>query len=145
MLSYITADGLILSAVSYIDKIYEGGLLIKGKILRGDIFYADLGRGIGSEQKGYRPVLIIQNNVGNKYSPTVIVASITSKVGVKAKLPTHYFVNTESGLEAPSVVLLEQIRTIDKKRLDSYIGHLSKNHIDGIDKALAVSVGINKP
>ena len=117
---------------------------MKGKILRGDIFYADLGRGIGSEQKGYRPVLIIQNNVGNKHSPTVIVASITSKVGVKAKLPTHYYVNTESGLEAPSVVLLEQIRTIDKKRLDSYIGHLSKNHIDGIDKALAVSVGINK-
>ena len=74
---------------------------MKGKILRGDIFYADLGRGIGSEQKGYRPVLIIQNNVGNKYSPTVIVASITSKVGVKVKLPTHYFVNTESGLEAP--------------------------------------------
>ena len=116
---------------------------MKGKILRGDIFYADLGRGIGSEQKGYRPVLIIQNNVGNKYSPTVIVASITSKVGVKAKLPTHYFVNTESGLEAPSVVLLEQIRTIDKK-LNAYIGHLSNNHINAIDNALAVSVGINK-
>ena len=142
MLSYITADGLILSAVSYIDKVYEGGLFMKGKILRGDIFYADLGRGIGSEQKGYRPVLIIQNYVGNKYSPTVIVASITSKVGVKAKLPTHYFVNTESGLEAPSVVLLEQIRTIDKKRLDSYIGHLSDTHINCIDKALAISVGL---
>jgi mRNA interferase MazF len=115
---------------------------MKGKILRGDIFYADLGRGIGSEQKGYRPVLIIQNNVGNKYSPTVIVASITSKVGVKAKMPTHYFVNTKSGLEAPSVVLLEQIRTIDKKRLDSYIGHLSDTHINCIDKALAISVGL---
>lgn len=115
---------------------------MKGKILRGDIFYADLGGGIGSEQKGYRPVLIIQNNVGNKYSPTVIVASITSKVGVKAKMPTHYFVNTESGLEAPSVVLLEQIRTIDKKRLDSYIGHLSDTHINCIDKALAISVGL---
>lgn len=110
--------------------------------LRGDMYYADLGRGIGSEQKGYRPVLIIQNNVGNKYSPTVIVASITSKVGVKAKLPTHYFVNTESGLEAPSVVLLEQIRTIDKKRLDSYIGHVSDTHINYIDKALAISVGL---
>ncbi len=110
--------------------------------LRGDMYYADLGRGIGSEQKGYRPVLIIQNNVGNKHSPTVIIASITSKVGIKAKLPTHYFVNTESGLEAPSIVLLEQIRTIDKKRLDSYIGHLSDNHIYGIDKALAVSVGL---
>ena len=116
---------------------------MKGKILRGDIFYADLGRGIGSEQKGYRPVLIIQNNVGNKYSPTVIVASITSKVGVKAKLPTHYFVNTESGLEAPSVVLLEQIRTIDKKRLDSYIGHLSQKNIDGVNEALLISVGLH--
>lgn len=115
---------------------------MKGKILRGDIFYADLGRGIGSEQKGYRPVLIIQNNVGNKYSPTVIVASITSKVGVKAKLPTHYFVNTESGLEAPSVVLLEQIRTIDKKRLDLYIGHLSDKHMEQINSALVVSIGL---
>lgn len=112
--------------------------------LRGDMYYADLGRGIGSEQKGYRPVLIIQNNVGNKHSPTVIIAAITSKVGIKAKLPTHYFVNTESGLEAPSIVLLEQIRTIDKKRLDSYIGHLSDNHIDGIDKALAVSIGLTE-
>lgn len=110
--------------------------------LRGDMYYADLGRGIGSEQKGYRPVLIIQNNIGNKHSPTVIIASITSRVGVKAKLPTHYFVNTEGGLEAPSIVLLEQIRTIDKKRLDSYIGHLSDMHINGIDKALAISVGI---
>ena len=111
--------------------------------LRGDMYYADLGRGIGSEQKGYRPVLIIQNDIGNKHSPTVIIASITSRVGVKAKLPTHYFVSTESGLEAPTIVLLEQIRTIDKKRLDSYIGHLSDAHINGIDKALAVSVGFN--
>lgn len=95
------------------------------KILRGDMFYANLGRGIGSEQKGYRPVLVIQNDVGNKFSPTVIVASITSRVGIKAKLPTHYFINTEDGLQAPSIILLEQIRTIDKKRLDSYIGHLS--------------------
>lgn len=110
--------------------------------LRGDMYYADLGRGMGSEQKGYRPVLIIQNNVGNKHSPTVIIAAITSRVGVKAKLPTHYFVNTEGGLEAPSIVLLEQIRTIDKKRLDSYIGHLSDMHINGIDKALAISVGL---
>ena len=111
--------------------------------LRGDMYYADLGRGIGSEQKGYRPVLIIQNNVGNKYSPTVIIASITSRVGIKAKLPTHYFLNAEDGLEAPSIVLLEQIRTIDKKRLDSYIGHLSDAHIMGIDKALSISIGLN--
>ena len=112
------------------------------KILRGDMFYANLSRGIGSEQKGYRPVLVIQNDVGNKFSSTIIVATITSRVGIKAKLPTHYFVNTESGLEAPSVVLLEQIRTIDKKRLDSYIGHVSDTHINYIDKALAISVGL---
>lgn len=111
--------------------------------LRGDMYYADLGRGIGSEQKGYRPVLIIQNNVGNKHSPTVIIAAITSRVGVKAKLPTHYFVNTESGLGAPSIVLLEQIRTIDKKRLDSYIGHLSDTHIVNINNAICISLGID--
>lgn len=112
------------------------------RYLRGDMYYADLGIGVGSEQRGYRPVLIIQNNVGNKHSPTVIIAAITSRVGVKAKLPTHYFINTEGGLEAPSIVLLEQIRTIDKKRLDSYIGHLSDAHINDINKALAVSIGI---
>lgn len=112
--------------------------------LRGDMYYADLGRGIGSEQKGYRPVLIIQNNVGNKHSPTVIIAAITSRVGVKAKLPTHYFVNTEGGLEAPSIILLEQIRTIDKKRLDSYIGHLSDTHIVNINNAICISLGIDK-
>lgn len=118
---------------------------MKGKkYLRGDLYYANLGSGVGSEQRGYRPVLIIQNNIGNKYSSTVIIALITSKTGVKAKLPTHYFINSESGLEAPSIVLLEQIRTIDKKRLDSYIGHLSAAHINGIDKALAISVGLTK-
>lgn len=85
--------------------------------LRGDMYYADLGRGIGSEQEGYRPVVIIQNNVGNKHSPTAIIASITSKTGVKAKLPTHYYVDAEDGLELPSIVLLEQLRTVDKRRL----------------------------
>ena len=84
--------------------------------LRGDMYYADLGRGIGSEQEGYRPVVIIQNNVGNKHSPTVIIASITSKTGVKAKLPTHYYIDAEDGLELPSIVLLEQLRTVDKRR-----------------------------
>ena len=72
--------------------------------LRGDMYYANLGRGIGSEQEGYRPVVIIQNNVGNKHSPTVIIASITSKTGVKAKLPTHYYIDdAEDGLELPSI------------------------------------------
>ena len=113
------------------------------KTLRGDMFYANLGRGIGSEQKGYRPVLIIQNDVGNKFSSTIIVATITSRVGIKAKLPTHYFINTEDGLQAPSIILLEQIRTIDKKRLDSYIGHLSQKNIDGVNEALSISVGLH--
>ena len=102
------------------------------KILRGDMFYANLGRGIGSEQKGYRPVLVIQNDVGNKFSPTVIVASITSRVGIKAKLPTHYFINTEDGLQAPSIILLEQI-----------IGHLSQKNIDGVNEAVLISLGFN--
>lgn len=110
--------------------------------LRGDMYYADLGRGIGSEQKGYRPVLIIQNNVGNKHSPTVIIAAITSRVGVKAKLPTHYFINAECGLQAPSLVLAEQIRTIDKLRLDAYIGHLTNEHMCNIDNALGISLDL---
>ena len=75
--------------------------------LRGDMYYADLGRGIGSEQEGYRPVLIIQNDTGNKHSPTVIVAAISSKVDAKAKLPTHYLLKAENGLELPSLVLME--------------------------------------
>ena len=88
--------------------------------LRGDMYYADLGHGIGSEQEGYRPVVIIQNNVGNKHSPTVIIASITSKKDAKAKLPTHYYINAENGLELPSIVLLEQLRTVDKRRLGDF-------------------------
>ncbi len=112
--------------------------------LRGDMYYADLGRGIGSEQEGYRPVVIIQNNdTGNKYSPTVIVAAISSKVDAKAKLPTHYLLKAENGLELPSLVLfLEQLRTIDKRRLETYIGRLEEKHIRRIDHALAVSVGL---
>lgn len=110
--------------------------------LRGDMYYADLGKGIGSEQEGYRPVVIIQNDVGNKHSPTVIIASITSKRDAKAKLPTHYLLEAENGLELPSLVLLEQLRTIDKRRLSSFIDHLPEKHIQGINHALAVSVGL---
>ena len=110
--------------------------------LRGDMYYADLGKGIGSEQEGYRPVVIIQNDVGNKHSPTVIIASITSKRDAKAKLPTHYLLEAENGLELPSLVLLEQLRTIGKRRLSSFIGHLPEKHIQGINHALAVSVGL---
>ena len=109
---------------------------------RGDMYYADLGRGIGSEQEGYRPVVIIQNNLGNKHSPTVIIAAISSKVGVKPKLPTHYYINAEDGLELPSIILLEQIRTVDKRRLTKYIGRLSKEHISGMNHALAVSIDL---
>ncbi len=113
--------------------------------LRGDMYYADLGRGIGSEQEGHRPVVIIQNNTGNKHSPTVIVAAISSKVGVKPKLPTHYFVNAENGLELPSIILLEQLRTIDKQRLTKYIGRLDQGHIRGMNHALAVSISLIEP
>ena len=94
---------------------------------RGDMYYADLGKGIGSEQEGYRPVLIIQNNIGNRHSTTVIVASISSKVDVKPKLPTHYFIDAECGLQLPSIVLLEQLRTVSKQRLEGYVGRLDKN------------------
>lgn len=117
---------------------------MKHTYLRGDIYYADLGHGVGSEQEGCRPVVIIQNNVGNKYSPTVIVASITSKAGEKAKLPTHYYIDTGGDLKLPSIVLLEQLRTVDKRRLGNFIGHLSEKHICGINHALAVSIGLIK-
>ena len=109
---------------------------------RGDMYYADLGRGVGSEQEGYRPVVIIQNNMGNKHSPTVIIAAISSRVGIKPKLPTHYYINAEDGLELPSIILLEQIRTVDKRRLTKYIGQLSKEHINGMNHALAVSIDL---
>lgn len=112
---------------------------------RGDIYYVDLGTGIGSEQNGRRPVVIIQNNLGNQYSPTVIVAAISSKVGIKPRLPTHCYISAESGLDLPSVVLLEQLRTIDKHRLGDYIGHLNEANLKKIDHALAVSIGLSNP
>lgn len=113
--------------------------------LRGDLYYADLGKGVGSEQEGYRPVVIIQNNTGNRYSPTVIVAAISSKVTTKAKLPTHDHLAAENGLKLPSIVLSEQLRTIDKRRLTEYIGHISEQQMRGIDKTLSVSIGLNRP
>ena len=113
--------------------------------LRGEMYYADLGKGVGSEQEGYRPVVIIQNDVGNKHSPTVIVASISSRISGKKKLPTHYYMNAEDGLREPSMILLEQIRTIDKRRLGQRIGKLSDKHIAGLNNALAVSVGLIEP
>ena len=112
-------------------------------IKRGDMFYADLSPVVGSEQGGIRPVLIIQNDVGNKHSPTVIAAAITSQTG-KNKLPTHIEIGSEeNGLKADSVVLAEQIRTIDKSRLKEKIGHIDdENVISQINNALGVSFGL---
>lgn len=113
-------------------------------IKRGDIFYADLSPVIGSEQGGVRPVVIIQNDVGNKYSPTTIVAAITSQLN-KAKLPTHVNVDAK-GVPLPknSVILLEQIRTIDKKRLREKIGKFNEDVMEEIDRAMSVSLNIQK-
>ncbi len=112
-------------------------------IKRGDMFYAHLSPVVGSEQGGIRPVLIIQNDTGNKYSPTVIAAAITSQMN-KSKLPTHIAINTEEfGLKADSVILAEQIRTIDKSRLKEKIGHIDdKITIQKINNALGVSFGL---
>lgn len=109
---------------------------------RGDVFYADLSPVVGSEQGGVRPVLIVQNDIGNKYSPTVIVAAITSQIN-KAKLPTHIELESdEYGLNKDSVVLLEQIRTIDKKRLKERIGHLDDVKMHYVNTALIISLGL---
>ena len=111
-------------------------------IKRGDVFFADLSPVKGSEQGGQRPVVIIQNNVGNKYSPTVIVAAITAKIA-KAKLPTHVeVIASQIGLIKDSVILLEQVRTIDKTRLIQKLGQLDKMTMDAVNKALIVSLGI---
>ena len=110
-------------------------------IKRGDLFYADLSPVVGSEQGGTRPVLIIQNDIGNKYSPTVIVAAVTSQL-TKAKLPTHIEVTKGCfGLNKDSVILLEQIRTLDKRRLKEKIGELDSKAILNIDKAILISLG----
>ena len=112
-------------------------------IKRGDIYYADLSPVIGSEQGGLRPVLIVQNDVGNKYSPTVIAAAITSKMG-KARLPTHIDIpGTDAGLSKDSVILLEQVRTLDKRRLKEKMGHLDDEMMGMVNSALAVSFGLS--
>ena len=111
-------------------------------IKRGDIYYADLSPVIGSEQGGVRPVVIVQNDIGNKYSPTVIAAAITSQIN-KAKLPTHIEMNAqEYGLPKDSVILLEQIRTIDKRRLKEKIGHLDDELMEKVNEALNISFGL---
>ncbi len=111
-------------------------------IRRGDIYYADLSPVVGSEQGGIRPVLIVQNDVGNRYSPTVIAAAITSRTD-KSKLPTHIDVFADKfGLEKNSVILLEQIRTLDKKRLREKMGHLDESVMDKVNSAISVSFGL---
>lgn len=111
-------------------------------VKRGDIYYADLSPVIGSEQGGVRPVLIVQNDVGNRYSPTVIAAAITSQKD-KTNLPTHIKVNADGcGLAKDSIVLLEQVRTIDKQRLMERMGSLDVGSMDRVDKALSVSFGL---
>jgi mRNA interferase MazF len=112
-------------------------------IKRGDMFYADLSPVVGSEQGGIRPVLIIQNDTGNKYSPTVIAAAITSQTG-KTKLPTHIEIGAEEvGLKSESVVLAEQIRTIDKSRLKEKIGHIENNELmEKVNDAIGISFGL---
>lgn len=111
-------------------------------VKRGDIFYADLSPVIGSEQGGVRPVLVVQNDVGNKYSPTIIISAITSQIN-KARLPTHIEINApDFGLPKDSVVLLEQIRTIDKKRLREKIGRFDEDMMRRVDEALKISIGL---
>ncbi len=111
-------------------------------IRRGDIFYADLSPVVGSEQGGLRPVLIIQNDVGNRYSPTVIAAAITSRMG-KTRLPTHIDIHADKvGLAKDSVILLEQIRTLDKRRLKEKMGHLDGAVMTQVNSAIAVSFGL---
>ncbi len=112
-------------------------------VKRGDIFYADLSPVVGSEQGGIRPVLIIQNDIGNRHSPTVIAAAITSRIN-KAKLPTHIELYAQKyGLMKDSVVLLEQVRTIDKKRLREKLGHLDEDVMNEVDEAITVSLGLH--
>ncbi len=113
-------------------------------IKRGELYYADLSPVVGSEQGGVRPVLVVQNDVGNKYSPTVIAAAVTSKIN-KAKLPTHIELPSNTyGLQKDSVILLEQIRTLDKRRLKERIGELNETTMSRVDNAILISLGFVK-
>lgn len=114
------------------------------RIYRGEMYFADLNPVIGSEQGGVRPALIIQNNVGNQHSPTVIVAAISSKAGEKTYLPTHCVLTKAHGLHGHSLVLLEQIRTIDKSRLKNYVGRVGREDMCRIDRCLRVSLGLGR-
>ncbi|MCI6157575.1 type II toxin-antitoxin system PemK/MazF family toxin [Peptoniphilaceae bacterium SGI.137] len=113
------------------------------QVKRGDIFFADLSPVIGSEQGGVRPVVVIQNNVGNQYSPTTIVAPMTSQL-TRHRLPTHVRVKSDKGLPKDSVILMEQIRTIDKKRLLEKIGSFGASMMNDIDAAIRISIGLKQ-
>ena len=112
-------------------------------ISRGQIYLADLEPTIGSEQGGARPVLILQNDIGNRHSPTTIIAAITSRIYTKHILPTHYMFPSSSGLTHDSIALLEQIRVIDKSRILKYLGTLTPNDMINIDQKIVISLGIN--
>ena len=112
------------------------------KVKRGQIYIADLDKSVGSEQSGIRPVLVLQNNVGNKHSPTTIVACITTRFANKPSLPTHYYLPDGTGLRNRSFVILEQIRVIDKSRLHKYIGDVPPRFMNIINKKISISLGI---
>ena len=114
------------------------------KYRRGDLYMADLSPVCGSEQGGVRPVIVIQNNTGNHYSPTLIVAAITAQKEKKAGQPTHYLLRDNSALSHSSVVLLEQLRTIDKHRIERYLGKIDRTEMQKIDSALLTSLGLKK-
>jgi len=117
--------------------------MYKRQIKRGDIYYVDLNPTIGSEQGGIRPCLIVQNDVGNKHSPTIVIAPITGKLR-KNPLPTHVLIPQSCGLDMDSLVLMEQIRTFDRARLGAYIGRVEDTLLPTVDKALAICVGIEQ-
>lgn len=112
--------------------------------LRGEIYYADLDSVVGSEQMGTRPVLILQNNVGNHFARTVIIAPITSRVHAKSKLPIHSYIGMIGRMKYPSVVMLEQLQTLDKRRIGYYVGKLSEEKMRDVTKALCVSLAIRQ-
>jgi len=129
------------------NSVRFAGRIIKGckdlSIKKGDLYFADLSPVMGSEQGGVRPVLVVQNNVGNKFSPTIIVAAITSKKN-KSPIPTHVEIAADgNGLAKNSVILLEQLRTIDKQRLKERIGSIDKTRLPEVNEALSISLGIN--
>lgn len=123
----------------------ENTVYLQRKVLRGEVYLVDLSGVIGSEQGGIRPCAIIQNDIGNKYSPTVIISALTSQIG-KAKLPTHINISgSKYGLEKDSVLLLEQVRTVDKKRLIKYLCNLDSIDVSNMNKAIMISLGLEIP